>query len=80
MSLESLKFAGETTKQIITLATGVSTLTLTFAEKFKPASSTLSVPFTLKLSWGVFGLAVLFGVITLMAITGSIMKRKAMQR
>ena len=70
ISREGLKAAHETTKQVLTLTTGIATLTLTFAEKFKTGAS-LSVPMTLYWSWGLYALATLFGLWTLFAIVGT---------
>lgn len=73
MSIDGLKSAADTAKQFITLSTGVTALTVTFADKFSPASADqLVVPMVLKLSWGALGLTILFGVATLMAITGTL--------
>lgn len=71
--MEGLKTALETTKQVITLSTGVITLTVTFIEKIvEPQTGmTRHVPGTLKVGWICFGLAIVFAVWTLMAITGS---------
>ena len=81
--MEGLKTALETTKQIITLSTGVITLTVTFLEKIvEPQGGTgRHVPGTLKIGWICFGLAIAFAVWTLMAITGSVnaLDRKAHQ-
>ena len=72
-SIYGLKSAADTAKQIITLSTGVTALTVTFADKFSPSTAAeLVVPLSLKLSWGAFGLTILFGVVTLMAITGTL--------
>jgi len=72
--VDGLKTALETTKQVITLSTGVIALTVTFLEKIvQPNGGTgRIVPGPLKASWICFGLAVLLGIWTLMAITGSI--------
>ena len=72
--VEGLKAALDTTKQIITLSTGVITLTVTFLEKIvQPTGGTSRhVPWTLSVSWICYGLAVAFAVWTLMAITGSL--------
>ena len=71
--MEGLKAALETAKQVITLSTGVITLTVTFLEKIvQPTGGTgRHVPLTLKVGWICFGLAIVFAVWTLMAITGS---------
>ena len=72
--MEGLKTALETTKQIITLSTGVITLTVTFLEKIvQPQVETgRHVPCTLKIAWICFGFAIASGVWTFLAITGSI--------
>jgi hypothetical protein len=71
-SVDGLKAAADTTKQIITLSTGIMTLTVTFAKEFKVGDGSLSVPLPLQISWGAFFLAILFAVFTLMAVTGSL--------
>jgi hypothetical protein len=80
--MEGLKAALDTTKQIITLSTAVIALTVTFLEKIvQPlASGARHVPPTLKVSWIGFGLAILFAVWTLMAVTGTLnsLDRKAL--
>ncbi|WP_144183936.1 hypothetical protein [Elioraea rosea] len=71
-SREGLKSAYETCRQVITLATAIATLTVTFAKEFKPAGmAELSVPVALQLAWGLYGLAVFFGLWAMLAITGS---------
>ena len=72
--MEGLKTALETTKQVITLSTGVITLTVTFLEKIVQPNGAAGrhVPVSLKAGWICFGLAVWFGVWTLMAITGTL--------
>jgi hypothetical protein len=79
---EGLKAALELTKQIITLSTGVITLTLTFLEKIvqpTAASASRHVPWSLLAAWIFFGLAIVAAVWTLMAVTGSLnaLDRKA---
>ncbi len=71
-TVEGLKAAADTTKQIITLSTGIMALTVTFAKEFKVGSGALSVPGTLQISWLAFFLAILFAILTLMAVTGSL--------
>ena len=74
LSSEGLKAAADTTKQIITLSTGVIALTVTFLEKvLQPSAGTMrSVPWSMFGAWIFFGLAILLGVATLGAITGSL--------
>ena len=62
--------AAETTKQIITLSTGLIALTITFADKFKPEGTEVLASSALMYSWLAFGAAIFFGVWTMMAITG----------
>lgn len=69
---DGLKAAADTTKQIITLASGIVALTVTFAKEFKPANSELTVPYELKAAWVFYGLSLLLGVAVLLAITGSL--------
>lgn len=78
---EGLKSATEKTKQIITLSTGVITLTVTFFDKFGATAPNIPrvLPWTLFVAWGFFGLAILCAVWTLGAITGTLdcLDRKA---
>ncbi|MCG6904051.1 MAG: hypothetical protein LJE68_15360 [Rhodobacter sp.] len=59
-------------KHITTLCTGIIGLTVTFAEKFKPANSDLSVPHSLKIAWVLFTVSLFFSLWSLLAITGSL--------
>jgi hypothetical protein len=72
MSTSGLDRAYETTKQVITLSTGIIALTVTFAKEFKVSNGDhLSVPWQLQVSWLLYCASVIFGVWTLMAITGT---------
>ena len=71
-SVDGLKSAADTTKQIITLSTGIIALTVTFAKEFKVGAGLLTVPLSLQFSWIAFFLSILFAVLTLMAVTGSL--------
>ena len=69
--LKAFDFAESATKQLITLATGFIALTITFYEKF--GGSDASVCFTgMIVSWIALGVSVLFGVWTLLALTGNL--------
>ncbi len=75
LSSEGLKSAADTTKQIITLSTGVIALTVTFLEKIvqpQVQGAARTVPWTMFGAWICFGVAIITGVMTLMAITGSL--------
>lgn len=80
--IEGLKAAMDTAKQIITLSTGVIALTVTFLEKIvqpSVAGAARNVPWPLVVAWIVFGLAIVFAIWTLMALTGTLnaMDRRA---
>lgn len=71
-SREGLKTAYETRRQVITLATGIATFTVTFAKEFKPSgSAALSVPWHLQAAWVLYAFSVFFGLWAMLAITGS---------
>jgi hypothetical protein len=74
LSTEGLKSAADTTKQVITLSTGVIALTVTFLEKIiQPnGGAGRSVPYTMICAWIFFGLAIIAAVATLGAITGTL--------
>jgi len=74
LSAEGLKAAADFTKQVITLSTGVITLTVTFLEKIIQPTAGVSrpVPVTMFSAWVFFGIAVIAGVATLGAIAGTL--------
>lgn len=64
--------AAETVRQVLTLATGVIALTVTFADDIiEPGSAALP---WVKWAWTLFGTSIFFGILTLMAITGNLHK------
>lgn len=71
---KSLDFAHEVTKQFLSLATAVPALMITFAKDFvSPLGANVKV--YAFWSWGCFLLSVLFGLLTLMAMTGLLAER-----
>jgi hypothetical protein len=69
----SFDFAQESTKQMITLATGIIALTITFQKDFLNSSSIpAQAKFYAPLSWLLFLLSVIFGLWTLLALAGSL--------
>lgn len=76
MPAEGLKSAADMVKQVITLSTGIIALTITFLEKIvQPSAEGLvwrHVPWALIIAWGCYLIAVLLGLMTLGAITGSL--------
>jgi hypothetical protein len=68
---KAFDFAGETTKQLITLSTGIVTITLTFAKDILKVEQSAN-KIVLMLSWVFFLISIIFGVWTLMALTGEL--------
>jgi hypothetical protein len=66
----AIESAQDTTKQLITLATGVVALTITFAKDF--VNNAVAANCLALWAWGCFVLSMLFGLWTLLAITGSL--------
>jgi hypothetical protein len=67
---KAFEYAGETVRQVLTLATGVIALTVTFAKDIiEPGSAALP---WMKWGWTLFGVSIFFGILTLMAITGQL--------
>jgi hypothetical protein len=67
----AFEFARDTTKQLITLSSGIIAVTIIFAKDFvgKVDSSTQT---WVLCAWGAFLVSVFFGLWTLMALTGSL--------
>jgi hypothetical protein len=74
---KAFDFAADTTKQLITLATGIIALTITFSKDIIGASE-LSNSSLIFWSWGLFIFSIFFGIWTLLALTGNLqpMKKK----
>lgn len=72
---EGLKASAEIAKQVITLSTGAVAFTVTFIEKFTahPEHAAQHIPISLVIAWALFGLAILFSLWTLMAVTGTLL-------
>ncbi len=68
---KSFDFAQETVKQLIALSTGVVALTVTFSEDVL-GDKAAEVADTLTRSWIAFLVSIVFGVWSLMALTGSL--------
>jgi hypothetical protein len=69
--LKAFEFAQETTKQLLTLATGILALTITFLHDLAANAPTWSV-YVLALGWLASLVSVVAGVLTLMTLTGNI--------
>jgi hypothetical protein len=68
---KAFDFAQETTKQLLTLATGIFALTITFMKDIvKDDKGAKDVIEWLQIGWVLYITSVLFGVVALMALTG----------
>jgi hypothetical protein len=68
---KAFEFAQEATKQLITLATGVIALTITFLTdvvKTAPAGSAVF----LQTAWVFYFVSIVFGIFSLLALTGNL--------
>jgi len=73
--IKAFEFAQEVTKQVITLSTGVLSLSVTFMKDIIPENEfTHGLKSLLAASWIVFSIAILFGILALMAMTGNLSK------
>ena len=73
---KTLDFAQELIKQLLTLATGIVTVTLTFFDQVLGPAAKAGWPATLlKASWCVLGLSICAGLLALMALTGGLASR-----
>lgn len=68
---KSFDFAADITKQLITLSTAIITLTVTFSKDIVGVGDTLP-KILLVWTWGIFILSIFFGILTLMALTGTL--------
>lgn len=70
---KAIELAGDTTKQILTLSTGIVFLTIAFKKDFVPEN--LNGSFVVRLlifSWFLYLCSILCGVLTLLFITGEV--------
>jgi hypothetical protein len=68
---KAFDFAQETTKQLLTLSTAVIALTIAFTKDIVQGGSATS-KVVLAVSWGLLLVSAASGIITLMALTGSL--------
>jgi len=66
---KAFDFAQETTKQLLTLATGIIALSITFLKDFVGEAPAGTKAWAVA-AWFVFLLSVVFGLLTLMSLTG----------
>ena len=67
----SFNFAQEVTKQLITLATGIVALTITFI-KDVAADAPESAYWRIEVAWILYIVSIVFGILTLMSLTSSL--------
>ncbi|WP_313002792.1 hypothetical protein [Chryseobacterium gleum] len=70
-SKKAFDFAADTVKQLITLATGIIAITITFSKDIIGASM-LTNSTLIFISWGLFILSIFFGILALLALTGTL--------
>lgn len=68
---KAFDFAADTTKQLIGISTGIIALMVTFSKEII-GSSTASPKILLAWTWGIFIVSIIFGILTLMALTGTL--------
>lgn len=73
---KAFDFAQESTKQLITLATAVIALTITFLTDVVKTAPAGSAPF-LKAAWVLYLLSIVFGIFTLLSLTGNLEKEES---
>lgn len=72
---KAFDFAADTTKQLITIATAIITLTVTFSKDILGGAD--NAPKTLLVwTWAVFICSIICGVVTLMTLTGTLQPMK----
>jgi hypothetical protein len=67
-------FAQDLVKQVITLSAGIVTVTITFFKDFVGTGAPHGAKILMAISWMFYVLAVVFGIWTMMALTGSLGK------
>jgi len=73
VSLAGFESANDLAEQLITLATGILALSVTFAKEILNNSAPV-ITWPLKLAWVTYLLSICFGIWTMMALTGMIFK------
>jgi predicted membrane channel-forming protein YqfA (hemolysin III family) len=68
---KSFDYAQEVTKQVLTLATGVVTITLTFLKDIA-VEAPLDARTLLYIGWALFAISILAGIATLLNLTGNV--------
>ena len=69
---KSFDFAGDVTKQLITLSIGILTLCIAFTDKIFSSEAAHANSWLIFVALSLFTLSVLCGILTLMKLTGTI--------
>lgn len=72
---KAFDFAADTTKQLIGISTGIIALMVTFSKDII-GNNIVSPKSLLAWTWGIFIVSIVFGVLTLMALTGTLQPMK----
>lgn len=72
----SFSFAGDVVKQLIALSTAIVTLCVALTDKLFSSEAAQSHSIWLLIALGLFVLSILFGLLTMMAMTGTLGKPK----
>ncbi|MGA2440152.1 MAG: hypothetical protein ABSH08_04290 [Tepidisphaeraceae bacterium] len=65
-------YASDSVKQLITLATGIVTLTITFSKDVVGTSPTLRLKLLLLVAWTIYVISICSGVAALLCLTGEL--------
>jgi hypothetical protein len=68
---KAFDFAADTTKQLITISTAIITLTVTFSKDILGGAENITKPLLIW-TWVAFICSIIFGVVTLMTLTGTL--------
>lgn len=71
---KAFTFAQDLVKQVITLSAGIITVTITFFKDFVGPGAPHGAKILMAISWMFYVLAVVFGILTMMALAGSLDK------
>ena len=69
---KAFDFAADSTKQLITLSTGMIALTITFKKEIIRGDLTTGAKCVLSGAWFAYAMAIIFGLWTLLALTGTL--------
>jgi hypothetical protein len=69
---KAFDFAQETAKQVLTLATAVLALTITFIKEIENGKRLGHALVTMEAGWILFLISIVFGVMTLMTLSGNL--------